>query len=96
MKVELSIRDDRELRNHIKDVIKGEITSIARGEIDNILDRVMNQRFPDGKIMSMIEKAINDKVSRAIGQGSYSWQKNIMDIVREQVSKMVTVTLKDK
>lgn len=33
MRVELSIRNDKELRNHIRDCIRGEVTKIAREEI---------------------------------------------------------------
>jgi len=37
MKVELTIKDDGELRSHIKDCIKGEVTKIAREEIKSVV-----------------------------------------------------------
>lgn len=47
MKVELSIADDRELRNAVKDLIKGEVASIMRGEIKSIIaDLVKEGAYP--------------------------------------------------
>ena len=45
MKVELSIKDDSELRTHIKDVIKGQFVSIAREEITDIVKAVFLQKY---------------------------------------------------
>ena len=37
MKVELTIKDDRELKAHIRDCIRGEVTKIAREEIKSVV-----------------------------------------------------------
>ena len=40
MKVELSIKDDKELRDTIKDMIKGQVLSVARSEVETIKIRL--------------------------------------------------------
>jgi len=63
MKVELSIKDDTELRNLIKDTIKEQVTSIVRDEIMDIIKEVV-----ESKIVNQIglEKLIRDLVREKV------------------------------
>lgn len=46
MKVELSIKDDKELRNLIKDMIRGQVVSITRENVgDMILESIRKGRI---------------------------------------------------
>lgn len=43
MNVKLKIEEDAELRNYIKDLIKGQVVSILREEIKNLSAEVVNK-----------------------------------------------------
>jgi hypothetical protein len=55
MKVELSIKDDSELRNMIKDMIKGQITGLVREEVlpyaDSTMERHVMKNLPSKSAM---------------------------------------------
>lgn len=91
MKVELSIADDRELRDHIKDVIKGQVLSIARGEIRDIIAQAVDEKAipkdPDD-IRQIIVQAIKDLVKQELGARRYgkSW---IREEAREQIAEFI-------
>jgi hypothetical protein len=61
MKVTLNIENDQELRAHVKDAIKGQVLSIVR---DEMLDMVRNEL--DRKIKGMGEYTINKIISEAM------------------------------
>lgn len=94
MKVELSIRDDRELRNHIKDVIKGEVTSIARGEIQNIIKDVFTSKYEksiersaDRLIKEELKMMIKDSLKVAGAWGNTT--NYIKDVARKEIEKYI-------
>ena len=61
MKVTLNIENDQELRAHVKDAIKGQVLSIVR---DEMLDMVRNEL--DRKIKGMGEYTINKIIGEAM------------------------------
>jgi len=82
MKVELSIADDRELRQHIKDVIRGEVLSIARGEIKGIIAQAVSEKAIPSEpvdVERVISEEIRKHVRKELGTSSYrdpSWIRN--------------------
>ena len=94
MKVELSIADDRELRQHIRDVIAGEVKGIARGEIKGIIAEVFSEKVlpkEDG-IERLIREVIRDEVERvlrerATGYMSESWIRSEARLILSEMLK---------
>jgi hypothetical protein len=94
MKVELSIKDDRELKNHIRDVIRGEVTSIARGEIREIIKEVFSEKYNTTKLPdaeSIVKTEIRDIVKAELKAGSYneSW---IKQTAKFEISQLIRAT----
>jgi hypothetical protein len=90
MKLELSIADDRELRNFIKDLIKNEIVSIARGEVKTILADVIKEGYIP-KDQSSIDKIIHEEIRTIIKSelGLHNYSNKLKDYVREAVSEIL-------
>lgn len=89
MKVELSIKDDRELRAHIKDVIKGQIVSIARGEVINILADTIGAKTDAANIHKIVKETVESEVKRALGERG-GWQgKSFVDTIRAMATRSV-------
>jgi len=91
MKVELSIADDRELRNAIKDLIKGEVTSIMRGEIKNIIaDLVKEGIYPkDTKDLGNIVKAeVASYVKEQLKSSNYN-NNYVREMARQETAKIL-------
>lgn len=94
MKVELSIKDDRELKNHIRDVIKGEITSVARGEIRDIIKEVFAEKYGELRDLSqnpemIIREEIKELIKKDIATNTYGNSNYIRLIAKEEVSLIV-------
>lgn len=91
MKVELSIADDRELRSAIKDLIKGEVASIMRGEIKNIIsDLVKEGAYPkDAKDLETIVKSEVAAYTREQLKSTGYNNNVVKDIAREEVGKIL-------
>jgi len=75
MKVELEIKDDKELRAVIKDMIRGQVTSIVREEIKNLVAKEVEKKtdpkvlsteiqrfFRDSRMTTSLEGKVNDAV----------------------------------
>lgn len=59
MKIELSIKDDKELRNLIKDMIKGQVKSVLKKELTELtIEAFKNERIKN--IINRIDKKLND------------------------------------
>jgi len=92
VKVELSIADDRELRQHIRDVIKGEVLSIARGEIKSIIAQAVGEKAMPTKatdIEKMAREAIVEEIRQQLGSSRYGTTSWIKTEAREQIAKML-------
>lgn len=92
MKVELSIADDRELRAAVRDLIKGEVASIMRGELKNILaDLVKESVIP--KDAATLEALVRAEVRFAVLNvlnSRLSFSTTLVDkIAREEAAKVV-------
>lgn len=92
MKVELSIADDRELKQHIRDIIKGEVLSIARGEIKNIIAQAVYEKAVPtsaADIERMVKKAIANEIERQLGANRYGKSSWIKAEARKQIAEMI-------
>jgi len=87
MKLELSIADDRELRLFIKDSIKSEIVSIARGEVKGILADVIKEGYipkDQQDIDKIIKNEIHEIVYKELNLSNYG--NKLKEWVREEIS----------
>ena len=92
MKVELSIADDRELKQHIRDAIKGEILSIARGEIKGIIAQAVSEKAIPGSsadVEKLVKAAIKEEIAHQLGASRYGSTSWIKTEARKQISAMV-------
>ena len=94
MKVELSIKDDRELKNYIKDVIKGQVISIARGEIREIIKDVFSEKYGDIKELSqnperIIREEIRDLIKKDIDTSNYGQSNFIRQVAKVEISEII-------
>ena len=92
MKVNLSIQDDAELRAYIKDMIKGQITSIAREEIINVINEVSKAKIPSNQ--SELESIIRYEAERLIKEELFDHygligNTKISDMAKEILKEMV-------
>lgn len=92
MKVQLSIADDRELKQHIRDVIKGEVLSIARGEVKDIIAQAVGEKAIPGSaadIEKIVKVAIREEIAHQLGASRYGKTSWIKTEARKQISAMV-------
>ncbi len=97
MKVELSIADDRELRDTIRDMIKGEVVSIARGEIRTIFAEVIKEGYiPKSKeeLDKIIREEIRKIVSDSLTQNWTGSASYIKSVAREEVNLLLRELIK--
>lgn len=66
MKVELSIADDRELRQAIRALIESEVKSIARGEIRSIIHEVFSKKTENMTKDQVVDKVLHDEVAKVV------------------------------
>lgn len=74
MRVELSIKDDSELRNMIKDMIRGQITGIVREEITQIIGKVVEEKIHID-VRGITECKIEDRVTKSLSE--YIWTNGL-------------------
>ena len=99
MKLEINIADDRELRNFIKDSIKGEVTAIARGEIKGIIADVVREGvIPSDKsdLERIVRNIIADEVKSQLKQSYFDGSDVIKKIAREEIVKLLQEALQKK
>ena len=96
MIVQLSIADDRELRAHIWDVIKGEIVSIARGEIRAIIAEVVKEGVipkTPGEIDKLVKESVvsltKDALMADVSGHFNNYQAAVREIAREEVKAIL-------
>ena len=84
MKVELSIKDDAELRNLIKDMIKGQVKTVAREEIVNILKESIQESTGKPKtIDDFIKNTVQNELKSSFYGRNYIKEKAAEFILKE-------------
>jgi len=89
MKIELSFKDDAELRKYIKDMIKGQVRKLVREEIDQIIKDVHDNRM--GK--ESMEHAINEEIKNVVRSyaktevSGWNFGKKVHDAIDKRISE---------
>ena len=87
MKIELTISDDSELRNLVKDLIQAEIRSITRDEIRDFI-RVEAKR--------LTQNALNAEMLKEVEKFKSSWldsERAIRTEIRNYLSSVINISL---
>jgi hypothetical protein len=96
MLVSLSIKDDTELRNLIKDMIRGQVASVAREEIKGVLATVIDQKLiPKSK--EVIDTIVLDEIRRQVRQvlnESMSTYFESKTFLQDEVRKIIREEIK--
>ena len=86
MKVELSIKDDKELRDMIKDMIRGAVTTIVRDELKEMSKAILSEQAKtllDNFTMSEIRNVVNrPDIENAV-------RKSIATVVDEKIEEAI-------
>jgi FKBP-type peptidyl-prolyl cis-trans isomerase (trigger factor) len=97
MKVSLNIENDKELRDYIKDLIKGQVISIARQEIRGIIKEVFSEKhigsLPESS-EQLVREEIRKNVREQLGNSSYNSPSEVKKICREEVQKILNENMK--
>lgn len=93
MKVTLNIENDVELRNYIKDCIKGQVLAIVREEFHEIVNQEINRKlkgYNDTAFVSMFKEAMIIEIRRILYKefNVDSWSdKWIVPIVSQKLTE---------
>ena len=90
MKVELSIKDDKELRETIKDMIRGQVMNIIRSETASIIATEVERKFKAGTFNYTIQAELFNRfpTSNTIRE---SVDKAIVAAVRGEIDQTITM-----
>ncbi len=90
MTVKLDLHDDKELRDMIKDLIRGQVKSIMRTDIDEIMKEVVGDKM--SKLSDVMAKEIV-KVVHNFFEGGYR-QGQGYQMIEKEIKEQVAATLK--
>lgn len=100
MKLELEIRDDVELREFLRNMIKGQVKSILRSELSQIIKDAFLEEFGEKVLSSdglhkMMEKILSTRIEKELG-GEKKWvvDRKISSIVKDSVYEIVKEQLR--
>lgn len=98
MKVTLNIENDAELRAYIKDCIKGQVLSVARSEIKNIVTDALKMKYPDAKpsFEFLMKEEIRNMVKNELSSKSYGTPSFIQMVARDIIEKEIKEVLSNK
>lgn len=93
MVIKLDIQNDKELRTYIKDMIKGQVTSIAREEIKEIISEIVDKKFLP-KTKEEIEKMIRDYIKYVVNDKlGFNYSAHGIDIQLKYMFKEIATEL---
>lgn len=87
MRVQLRIEEDAELRAAVKDLIDGQVKSVARQEIRQIVQELVKDSS-EKNIVKLLEQSIANYVVDAFGN-SYNMRDSIKKMVAEEIKNVV-------
>jgi vacuolar-type H+-ATPase subunit C/Vma6 len=86
MKVELSIKDDKELRQLIKDMIRGQVVNIARESLTTLISEAVVRKL-ESEDSEVISKAIRDTIYKQ--DLSNLFRKEMTQYFKEAADSMI-------
>jgi hypothetical protein len=92
LNLKIDLKEDAELRSYIKDLIKGQVLSIARGEINQIIDEVLRTKITE-KIKTeknFIDNTIKEHISHLVFKALEGWGNDYRIAVKNELTKQIT------
>ncbi len=97
MDLKLTVSNDDQLREWLKDLIKGQIKSVIREELSLMIKDISEKKIESAASFSNIEKTINDlinkEVSKALKLNAYG-ENFITKVARDLITEKVSSVLK--
>jgi hypothetical protein len=91
MKITLSLNDDVELRSYIKDMIRGQVKSVARDEMKSIIAEAITPKITSKEdINNMVKEEVKKQVINVLSTGSWS-----DDYIKAYTRKLINERLKE-
>ncbi len=88
MKVELSIKDDKELRNMIKDMIRGQVKALIREDLQPLMEEEVTRQLKNRYISDMdIHAALRSAITKKLPTG-------LPTLAREEIRNHVDEEIK--
>jgi len=97
MKVTLNIENDQELRSHVKELISGQIKSIAREEVREMVKELLSKKIQDSNLPNaeyIFRDEIIKTVNNSIGKSGWNQPNFIQTEARKVISEIVSNNLK--
>jgi len=97
MKINIDLKDDAELRAHIKDMVKGQVTAIAREELKGMVKETL-----EGKIKGSEKDIFTSEAKHIISDFfNHNWQQGegyrvIKEEIKSQVNEAITKLFSSK
>ena len=83
MKIKLDLQEDDELRAYIKDLIRGQVVSIVRQDIQDVLHEV-------------VERTVNGKISTDTRLGRFIEEEILKEIKKQPIPQLIDKEIKNK
>lgn len=91
MKLDIDIRDDKELRDQIRDMIRGQVNALIRAEFEAMLKDAIGNRVE--KLSDIMAKEIA-KVVKEFFQGTYMTKGPGYEMIEKEIKEQVAAALK--
>ncbi len=98
-KVTFNIEQDSELRQHIKDSIKGQIKNIMREEIESIIKTELDRKMkglPTANFEFMLKESIRQVVKEKISADERNTKEYISDYAEPLICERIEKIIKEK
>jgi hypothetical protein len=102
MKIDIDLKSDEQLRKEVKKLIEGQVTSIMRTEIQDIIIKTMSQNngktFTQARLEQLARDSINEHV-RKFSDETVNWSnskdyKKLDTLIRQEVHKVIVAKKK--
>ena len=87
MKINITIKDDKALRSHIKDMVKGQAMSFTRKEIRAMLSKELTKLIK-GKEELYLEKLLGEEIRKIVVEEmrGYHFRDEMVRIIKREVA----------
>lgn len=100
MKLELTVSDEEQMRAWVKDLISGQVQSILRGDLKDILeDSIIKTAYPqtEADLRVLIAQQVKETVRQQLTTAAkgYGTPNFIQEVAREEIIKIVREMFKE-
>ena len=99
MKLELNIEDDKELRDYIKNLVRGQVQSLTREDVREVLQNLFGQKFEGLNLQEILKEVATQQIKEIFASGmktGYGYSGTLEGYVKQQVDGAIQENLKEK